>query len=141
MNVTESLYAATAAEILRSVELGCRVFYFGGFGEFDDLCYRIVSKIREERPELSLKRVYCVPQERQLRKPSHYRKEDYEEIVYLIPAFEGWYKSIYFRNCAMIDASAVVIFYAEVRKKSGAYKAYLYADAKKGKRIVNLIKA
>ena len=58
--ITNELYAMTAAEILRSVERGCRVFYFGGYGTFDDLCYTIVSKIKAERPELDLKLIYCV---------------------------------------------------------------------------------
>ena len=55
-----------------------------------------------------------------------------------MPAFEGWYKSIYFRNCAMIDKSDFIIFYAEEREDSGAYKAYKYAKKKKGKRLINL---
>lgn len=38
----------------------------------------------------------------------------------------------------MIDASDYVIFYAEERAESGAYKAYKYAKGKKGKHIVNL---
>ena len=58
--------------------------------------------------------------------------------THLMPSFEGWYKSIYFRNCAMIDESDVVIFYAEERENSGAYKAYKYAKGKKEKHVVNL---
>ena len=68
----------------------------------------------------------------------YFHREDYDEITYLAPSFEGWYKSIYFRNCAMIDESAYVIFYAEKRENSGAYKAYQYAKKKKDKHIVNL---
>ena len=141
VEITEELYATTTAEILRSVDLGCRVFYFGGFGDFDELCYKIVSNIREEDPALDIRRVYCVTQERYLRKPSRYFKpESYDEITYLEPSFDGWYKSIYFRNCAMIDKSDVVIFYAEERENSGAYKAYKYAKKCKDKYIVNLWK-
>ena len=36
------------------------------------------------------------------------------------------------------DESDVVIFYAEERENSGAYKAYKYAKGKKEKYIVNL---
>ncbi len=68
---------------------------------------------------------------------AYFKKENYEEIIYLMPSFEGWYKSIYYRNCAMIDRSDLVIFYAENREKSGAYKAYKYAN-KKHKRVINL---
>ena len=114
-------------------------FYLGGYGDFDDLCYQIVTKIAQEQPQLSIKRIYCVAQERFLRKKVRFfRREDYEEVVYLQPAFEGWYKSIYFRNLAMIGDSAYVIFYAEAREDSGAYKAYTYAKKQKNKQIVNL---
>ena len=68
----------------------------------------------------------------------YFNPENYDEVTYLMPSFEGWYRSIYFRNCAMIDQSDVVIFYTEVRKNSGAYKTYKYAKEKKDKRIVNL---
>ena len=40
----------------------------------------------------------------------------------------------------MIDCSDYVIFYAENREKSGAYKAYKYAKKKKRKDIINLYK-
>ena len=139
IELTDELYATAAAEISRSVDLGCRVFYFGGYGEFDELCYKIVSTVKEENPDLDIKRIYCVSQERYLRKNvPYFKRERYEEIIYLMPSFEGWYKSIYFRNCAMIDESDVVIFYAEQRENSGAYKAYKYAKGKKDKYIVNL---
>lgn len=139
VEITDRLYATTAAEILKSVELGCRVFYFGGYGNFDGLCYEIVTAIRKEKPWLEIKRIYCVAQERYLRKRIRYfNREDYDGIVYLTPSFEGWYKSIYFRNRAMIDESDLIIFYAEERKSSGAYKALKYAQSKKGKRVVNL---
>ena len=86
-----------------------------------------------------IKRVYCAAQEKHLRKRVRYfNRDDYDEVKYLIPSFDGWYKSIYFRNCAMIDASDCVIFYAEEREGSGAYKAYKYAKRKKGKHILNL---
>ena len=139
VEITEELRTITTAEIEKSLELGCRVFYFGGYGDFDDLCYQIVSKLKTDKIELGIKRVYCVSQERYLwKKCRYFQREDYDEIIYLSPSFSGWYKSIYFRNCAMIDASDVVIFYAEQRQSSGAYKTYLYAKKKKDKKIVNL---
>ena len=139
VEITDELYTITTAEIQKSVDFGCRIFYFGGYGDFDNLCYKIVTKIKEENPQLNIKRTYCVPQERYLRKNVRYfRREDYDDIIYLMPSFEGWYKSIYFRNCAMIDESTYVIFYAEERNNSGAYKAYQYAKKKKGKHVFNL---
>ena len=129
----------TEIEIMRAVELGCRTFYFGGYGAFDDLCREIVTTISKENPKLDIKRIYCVSQERYLRKRVRYfNREDYDDIIYLLPSFEGWYKSIYFRNCAMIDQSDLVIFYAENKEGSGAYKAYQYAKKKKDKQVINL---
>ena len=139
VEITDKLYAIITAEILKSVDFGCCVFYFGGYGNFDDICYKIVTKIKEENSKLKIKRIYCVPQERYLRKKvSYFNREDYDEIIYLTPSFEGWYKSIYFRNCAMIEQSDVVIFYAEERAHSGAYTTYKYAKKKKDKRIINI---
>ena len=137
---TEELRATVKAEILNSVDFGCRIFYFGGYGRFDSLCYELLTELKSEHPELDLKTTYCVSQEKYLRKNVRYfRREDYDEVIYLLPTFDGWYKSIYYRNCAMIDASDYIIFLAENRESSGAYKAYKYAKTKK-KKIVNLYK-
>ena len=139
IEITNELYATTTAELLKAVDFGCRIFYFGGYGDFDELCYNIVSNIKEQNKDLAIKMIYCVPQEKYLRKRSPYfDKNRYDEIVYLIPSFDGWYKSIYFRNCAMIDKSDFIIFCAEERENSGAYKAFKYAKRKKDKYIINL---
>ncbi len=115
-------------------------FYFGGYGSFDELCYKIVTKLKDENSDLNLKRVYCVPREEYLRKRVRYfNPEDYDEVIFLEPSFGGWYKSIYFRNCAMIDKSDRIIFYAENKEGSGAFKAYRYAKSKK-KNTVNLFR-
>ena len=138
---TEELRATTTAEIVKAVDFGCRVFYFGGYGAFDELCYKIVTETAQNNPSLGIKRIYCVAQERYLTKKCRYfRREDYDEIIYLAPSFDWWYTSIYYRNCAMIDESDYIIFYAEERRESGAYKAYEYARKKKEKRVVNLFK-
>ena len=139
VHITDKLYTAVIAEIAKAVTFGVRTFYFGGYGTFDDLCHKAVTEIKNKKPELKIKRIYCVPQERYLYKSVRYfRREDYDEVIYLTPSFTGWYKSIYFRNCAIIDQSELIIFFAENKKNSGAYKAYLYAKKKKDKQIVNL---
>ena len=138
VEITEELSATATNLILQSIQSGCRIFYFGGYGEFDWLCYRIVTEYKTENPSLDIKRIYCVAREEYLRKRARYfKREDYEDVIFLAPAFSGWYKSIYFRNCAMIDESDRIIFYAEDRKDSGAYKAYRYA-VKRKKAVVNL---
>ena len=136
---TDELYKKTASAINKALELGYRTFYFGGYGSFDELCHKIVTNIKDESSELNIKRIYCISQERYLRKNvPYFNKSDYDDIIYLTPSFEGWYKSIYFRNCAMIDKSGFIIFYAEERDSSGAYKAYKYAKKQKDKLIINL---
>ena len=134
---TEELCTSVRNEILRAIDFGCRIFYFGGYGDFDALCYRLVSELKASGADV--RRVFCVPREAYLYKRVRYfKREDYEDAIYLPPSFEGWYKSIYFRNLAMIDASDYLVFYAENREGSGAYKAYAYARKKKNKVLVNL---
>ena len=135
---TTELREAIRREILKAIDFGYRVFYFGGFGAFDALCHKIITEIKEEKRDFKIERVYCVVSEYYLRKRHRYLNvEDYEDVIYLKPDFDGWYKRIYYRNCAMIDASDYVIFYVEARADSGAYKAYKYAEKKK-KTIINL---
>ena len=138
IEATESLSEKLKAEILKAIGFGVRTFYFGGFGAFDALAHKTVTEIKDLHPELQLKRIFCAPTEYYLRKIGRYtRSEDYEDAIYLEPSFKGWYKSIYFRNCAMIDKSSFLCFYAEARNNSGAYKALKYAEKKK-KQIINL---
>lgn len=139
IDMTEELYAKVYDEIEEALRIGCRCFYFGGYGDFDALCYTIVTEMKGQYREHEIRRVYCVPQERFLyKKVRYFNRESYDDVIYLTPAFAGWYKSIYFRNCAMIDKSDCIIFYAENRENSGAYSAYKYALKKKDKRLVNL---
>ena len=139
VDAKEDIIELIKTEIYKAIEFGCATFYFGGYGEFDDLCYQVLTEVMRENLELNLKRKYCVSQERFLRKKTPYfNREDYDEVVYLVPSFDGWYKSIYFRNCAMIDNSDYVVFYAEERQDSGAYKALKYAKKQKDKIIVNI---
>ena len=111
------------------------------FGEFDELCHEVVSHLKQSYPQI--RRVYCVTEERHLRqgkRPKHLSEKDYEEFSYLQPSFEYWYKRIYYRNCAMIEKSNFILFYAEERKDSGAYKALLFTKKSK-KEYVNIYSA
>ncbi len=72
-----------------------------------------------------------------LRKPPRwFRFKEYEGYDCPVKQFDYWYTALYFRNIAMIDQSDPVLFYAEARANSGAYKAYKYA-VKTHKNIVN----
>ena len=111
---------------------GYSIFLFGGWGEFDELCYNTVSHLKEKYPKI--KRVYCVHDEKYLlecKRPEYLRTTDYEEYIYLPLSFDYWYTRIYYRNCEMIERSDYIIFYAEKKRDSGAYKALEYAQRRK----------
>lgn len=108
------------------------IFYFGGFSMFDELCYKIVSELKNKYPHL--KRVFCLADPRHinvLKRPKWLREEEYEEYIYIDLKFDWYYTRIYYRNVEMINESDFVIFYFTNTKNSGAYKAYKYAIKKK----------
>lgn len=120
------------------VSQGVEIFLFGGFGEFDELCHKIVSTLKLKYPQI--KRCFCLIDERHLQKakrPKYLLDEDYEEFLYLPLEYDYWYTRIYYRNCEMIDKSDYIVFYAMEKKESGAYKALTYARKKK-KQWINL---
>ena len=97
VNISDELRSVLKEKISKVISMGCQTFYFGGYGDFDALCYETVSIISKENPHLNIKKVYCVSQEKYLRKKVRYfNPEDYDEVIYLTPSFDGWYKSIYF---------------------------------------------
>ena len=121
------------------IKNGCKNFYFGGFGMFDELCHKIISNLKEKNNHI--KRIFCLSDPRHLRlnkRPKYLRVEDYEDFIYLELDFDWWYKRIYYRNCAIIDKSDIVVFYVEKKENSGAYKTYKYA-VKKKKNFINLL--
>lgn len=114
-----------------------RFFYFGGFGNFDDLCWRIVTDLKKEYT--FIKRIYCLSDPRHklaFKRPKWLKAENYEEFLYLDVKFDYWYSRIYYRNCEIIDISDYVVFYVNNTINSGAYKALKYAKIKK-KKFVN----
>lgn len=113
-------------------------FYFGGFGNFDDLCYKIVSKLKEEYNHI--RRIFCLYDRKHInisKRPEWLKNEEYEDIIFLEPSFDGWYKRIYFRNLEMVDLSDFILFYVCNTENSGAYKTFKYAKKKK-KIYINL---
>ena len=113
------------------IKQGCETFYFGGFGMFDELCHKVVSKLKETHNHI--KRVFCLSDPRHLRinkRPKWLKSEDYEEFIYLDLEFDWWYQRIYYRNVSIIDYSNFVFFYVVNLANSGAYKALQYAEKK-----------
>lgn len=115
-----------------------KYFYFGGFGEFDDFCWQIITKLREKY--VDIKRIFCLSDPRHLRlskRPKWINNENYEKITYLDLDFDYYYTRIYFRNCEIINRSDFVVFYVNHIGRSGAYKTLQYAIKKK-KQIINI---
>ena len=120
------------------LEEGYGVFCFGGFGDFDNLCWQVITELKQKYPHI--KRIFHLydPRHQQARKRPKYLKDtDYEEFVYLDLEFDWWYQRIYFRNIEIIKQSDFIIFYVKNSTNSGAYKAYQYAIKKK-KNLINI---
>ena len=118
------------------VEESYSIFYFGGFGEFDELCYQIITELKIKYPHI--KRVFCLTDyKQQTKKPKWLKDEDYEDIVYFELQFNWWYQRIYYRNLEIINNSDFIVFFVQGNRDGGAQKAMKYAISKK-KDIINL---
>lgn len=114
-----------------------RYFYFGGLGEFDELCHKVVTELKVKYPDIA--RIFCLYDPRHQRankRPSWLNNENYEEITYLYLDYDYWYTRIYYRNQEIINRSDFVVFYVKSQQNSGAYKAMQYAIQKK-KQVIN----
>lgn len=128
VEITDELRSRTEKAVEEAIENGVTVFLFGGRSDFDDLVYEIVTQIKEREGRSDIQRIFCFPLDSQLRKPPRwYQQKEYEDRICPVKRIDWWYTAIYYRNCAMIDESDLVLFYAEARENSGAYKAYQYA--------------
>lgn len=117
------------------IDMGEHEFMFGGRGEFDDLVFNIVNEYKKAFP---IKTIYCFETYKMSQRcPRWVHPEKYDECVFL-NFFDQTWRTIFFRNCAMIDAADIVLFYVEKREVSGAYKAYAHA-LKKKKPFINLL--
>ena len=108
------------------------IFYFGGFGDFDELCWQIVSQLKQKYNNIS--RIYCLSDPKYLRiskRPDWLKNEDYEQVIYLGLKYDYWYTRIYFRNCEIIDRSDYIVLFVDHTENSGAFKAMKYALQKK----------
>lgn len=134
-SLKEKIYL-TFESLIKGENVG--YFYFGGFGEFDDLCWQAVTDLKGKYP--NIKRIFCLSDPRHQmisKRPKWLKNEDYEEIVYLDLNFDYWYSRIYYRNIQMVNRSDFVVFYVDHSEQSGAYKILQYAIKKK-KQIINI---
>lgn len=117
-------------------EKNCHNFIFGGYGRFDDLCYKVVNE--EKKQNDNIKRIFYLAYYKHNDENSKYYSIYYDNVIF--PMLENVYPkvAILYRNQQMIDDSEICIFYV-TKKHGGAYRAYKYAE-KKGKVIINLAK-
>ncbi len=110
-------------------------FYFGGYGIFDSLAYKCVSRLVLP---YKTKKIFVTPYitESYLKNQIEYHKNKYDQIIY--PEIENVpYKyAICARNKWIVNQSDIIICYVN-RKSGGAYTAATLAK-RNGKQIINL---
>lgn len=158
INVSDELKTRLYKEIENLITVdGINTFLFGSKSQFDDLCYEIVSNLKNKYP--NIQRIYVRAESEYIDGEGSraYREglmQLYEHTYYPECA-SGAGKAVYVkRNCHMIDeSSACVVYYDEnympPRRKqsrrdlfdyqptSGTGIAYQYA-VKKKKKIINI---
>ncbi len=123
------------------VEKNVDTFLFGSKSQFNSLCLKIVTKIKEKYPHI--KRVYIRAEYQYIdEKYKKYLLQNYEDTYYP-EKIRGSGKAAYIeRNYEMINNSHFCIFYYDKyipypHRKSGTKIAFEYA-IKRGKQIINV---
>ena len=124
-----------------------KVFLFGSRSQFDDLCYEVVTELKEKYPDIE--RVYVRSQYEYVGKDyESYLLQFYEKTTYPESCIGAGKLSHIKRNQAMIDQSDYCLFYYDenylppkrkwakrdlfaYQPKSGTALAYKYAQQKK----------
>lgn len=140
---TEMLKNRLAQTVKNLIENeGVDTFLFGSRSAFDDICYDIVTRLKEVYTHI--RRVYVRAEYECISQDYHdYLLTLYEETYYADQARGAGYRSYIKRNQAMIDKCDVLVVYCDMsytpptRTKSGTILAFQYAQ-KKQKRIINL---
>lgn len=142
ITVTDELSERIRATVLDLIDnQGVDTFLFGSRSQFDELCLKIVTEIKEIRP--NIRRIY-------VRAEYPYISADYEK--YLLTFYDETYmpeniihagKAIYIeRNRHMIDSSDICLMYFDNKyslnqnHNSGTKDIHKYAVSKK-KLIIN----
>ena len=112
-----------------------RIFLFGSRSQFDDLCYYLVSELKEKYTDI--KRVYVRSCYEKLSEfYENYLLENYEETIYPLECVNAGKVSYIKRNQAMINKSDYCIFYYKKDylppKKKWAKRALFYYQPKSG---------
>ena len=129
------------------------IFYFGSKSQFDDLCHKVVTKLKEKYPHI--KRVYVRSAFQHI--PDWYEDsllQNYEDTFFPEHIEKAGRASYVERNQEMINKSDFCVVYydenyapprrnsrrdlTDYQPKSGTRLAYDYA-VKKGKEIINVL--
>lgn len=141
---TEELEWILERAIIGLIESGADTFLFGSRGQFDELCYEIVTKLKER---YELKRVYVRAAFRFISENyKNYLLSLYEETVFPPSVVSAGRLSYVKRNEAMIDMGDILLTYydknylpkTKEKSNSGTAVAFKYA-LDKHKRILNII--
>lgn len=136
------------------VTQNAKKFLFGSRSKFNDLCYEVVTELKEKYPYIE--RIYVRGEYPYIDESyRNYLLESYEDTYYPAGMEEAGRAAYVERNCKMIDESDVCVMYydenylppkrkhsrrdlIEYQPKSGTKIAYEYAVQKK-KRIINVV--
>ena len=130
MNLKERILSA----ITENIKDRTVYFYCGGYGEFDNMCARIVCELKPEKP--GFKSVFVTPYISSTRITKLQSDFLYDEILYADLERVPQRLAILKRNEYMVDKADLVIAYIE-REEGGAYSAVKYAK-KLNKKVVNI---
>ncbi len=124
------------------IEKKADTFLFGSRSRFNNLCYEVVTEIKEKYRHI--KRVYVRAEYPYIDEPyKNYLLENYEETYYPENILRAGRASYVERNYEMIDNSQYCIVYydencAKIIRKSGTKIALDYA-VKRGKIIIRVL--
>lgn len=117
------------------IEKDANIFYFGSRSEFDDVCLKAVSQLKEKYPHI--KRVFVRAEYEYIGKSYRdYLLTFYDDTFFPEQAKRAGVLSYIKRNQVMVDACDVLIVYCDedymptARTKSGTKIAVEYAKSK-----------
>lgn len=142
IDITEELKERVEETVTALIDEGADTFLFGSRSQFDDLCYEVVTEIKNRYP--NIRRVFVRAEYEYISDVYRsYLLTMYEDTFYPDAVCGSGVLSYVKRNQVMVDMSDVVVVYCDMnylpskRSKSGTIIATSYAQ-RKHKQIINL---
>lgn len=129
-NISEKVYEA----VLTAADQGCKIFYTGAMGRFDEMFSSSVRILKKDYPNTKL---ICVKPyfSKDINENGEFLYSLYDDIIIPSELADIHYKKIITkRNQCIIDRSDFVVGYT-IRDYGGAYNAIKYAK-EQGKRVL-----